>query len=151
MTIKRVLGDRRQYMDLLLIADEQEDMVNKYLELGDMFVIYDKGDLVGECLVIPLEPKIFELKNIAIYSKYRGCGYGKKLIQHTVDYYKGQISEMYVGTGDSPLSIPFYNSCGFIESHRVKNFFVDNYDHPIIEDGQQLFDMVYLKREFDNY
>ena len=38
---------------------------------------------------------------------------------------------------------------GFIDSHRVERFFTDNYDHPIIEDGIQLVDMVYLKRERD--
>ena len=52
-----------------------------------------------------------------------------------------------MGTGDSPLSLGFYHACGFIESHRVERFCTDNYDHPIIEDGIQLVDMVYLKRE----
>ena len=54
---------------------------------------------------------------------------------------------MYVGTGDSPLTLPFYKKCGFIESHRVKKFFIDNYDHPIFEGGKQLVDMIYLKKE----
>ena len=54
-----------------------------------------------------------------------------------------------MGTGDSPLSLGFYHACGFIDSHRVEHFFTDNYDHPIIEDGIQLVDMVYLKRERD--
>lgn len=53
-----------------------------------------------------------------------------------------------MGTGDSPLSLGFYHACGFIDSHRVERF-TDNYDHPIIEDGIQLVDMVYLKRERD--
>ena len=55
---------------------------------------------------------------------------------------------MFVGTGDSPLTIPFYEHCGFIISHRVENFFVENYDHPIFEAGKQLIDMVYLKKDF---
>ena len=54
-----------------------------------------------------------------------------------------------MGTGDSPLSLGFYHACGFIDSHRVERFFTDNYDHTIIEDGIQLVDMVYLKRERD--
>lgn len=29
-------GDKRKYMDLLLIADEQESMIDKYLERGDV-------------------------------------------------------------------------------------------------------------------
>lgn len=54
---------------------------------------------------------------------------------------------MYVGTGDSPLTVPFYEKCGFIQSHRVKDFFVEHYDHLVFEAGVQLRDMVYLKRE----
>ena len=52
------------------------------------------------------------------------------------------------GTGDSPLTIPFYEKCGFVRSHIIPNFFKDNYDHPIVECGLQLSDMVYLKRSF---
>ncbi|HOI71821.1 MAG TPA: hypothetical protein PL055_00965 [Methanobacterium sp.] len=40
----------------------------------------------------------------------------------------------------------FYKQCGFTESHRIPNFFTKNYDHPIYEDGKQLVDMIYLKR-----
>ena len=53
---------------------------------------------------------------------------------------------MLVGTGDSPLTIPFYQKCGFTEAFRVKNFFTDNYDHPIWEGGKLLTDMVYLEK-----
>jgi ribosomal protein S18 acetylase RimI-like enzyme len=54
---------------------------------------------------------------------------------------------MLVGTGDCHGILSFYNRCGFKESHRIKNFFIDNYDHPMFEEGKQLVDMVYLKRE----
>ncbi len=55
------------------------------------------------------------------------------------------MKELQVGTGDSPLAMPFYKSLGFAESHRVKNFFTENYDCEIYEDGVKLVDMVYLK------
>jgi hypothetical protein len=32
-------------------------------------------------------------------------------------------------------------------SHQLKNFFTDNYDHPMFEQGIQLVDMVYLKKK----
>ncbi|MEF9864784.1 MAG: hypothetical protein RR777_07535, partial [Christensenellaceae bacterium] len=57
-----------------------------------------------------------------------------------------KYAAMLVGTGDSTLTVPFYQSCGFVPSHRIKNFFVDHYDHPIFEDGKQLVDMVYLSK-----
>jgi hypothetical protein len=41
----------------------------------------------------------------------------------------------------------FYGRCGFTYSHRLKDFFVKNYRHPIVEDGILLQDMVYLKKK----
>lgn len=45
------------------------------------------------------------------------------------------------------MILHFYERCGFVKSHIAKDFFVENYDHPIYENGQQLIDMVYLKRD----
>jgi ribosomal protein S18 acetylase RimI-like enzyme len=53
---------------------------------------------------------------------------------------------MYVGTGDCPWILRFYERCGFEKSHIVKNFFTDNYDHPIYDNEVLLTDMIYLKR-----
>ena len=53
------------------------------------------------------------------------------------------------GTGDSPLTVPFYEKCGFQESFRIKNFFTDYYDHPIVEGGVTLSDMVYFEKRMD--
>ncbi|MNP21088.1 putative N-acetyltransferase YvbK [compost metagenome] len=60
--------------------------------------------------------------------------------------YLTSFNTLYVGTGDVPFTLDFYKRCGFVDSHRVKDFFVDNYDHPIFEGGIQLRDMVYLKQ-----
>lgn len=54
---------------------------------------------------------------------------------------------MTVGTGDIPYILQFYEKNGFNLSHRLCNFFTDNYDHPMYEKGIQLVDMVYLKKE----
>ncbi|MCG8642461.1 MAG: GNAT family N-acetyltransferase, partial [Desulfobacterales bacterium] len=61
-------------------------------------------------------------------------------------YYKGKYTTMLVGTGDIPWILQFYQKNGFRSSHRVKDFFTDNYDHPMFEDGVQLVDMVYLSK-----
>ena len=52
-----------------------------------------------------------------------------------------------VGTGDSPKTVGFYEHCGFSYSHRVAGFFTQNYDHPIVEDGKLLVDMLYFRKE----
>ena len=76
----------------------------------------------------------------------QGKGYGKALIDFLASKYADEYSVLQVGTGDSPLTIPFYEECGFVRSHNIPNFFTDNYDHPIYECGVQLIDMVYLQR-----
>ena len=145
MKIEQVLDNKKKYIELLLLADEQESMIDKYLERGDMFALFD-DDLKSICVVTNEGDGTFEIKNIATEPKYQGKGYGKKLIEYVIEYYSGRCDTLLVGTGDSDLTIPFYKCCGFVESHRIKNFFTNNYDHPIYECGKQLVDMVYLKR-----
>lgn len=147
MEIKKITENKKQFLDLLLLADEQEDMIDKYLERGDMFALYD-GDLKTICVVTQEGDGLYELKNIATVPQEQGKGYGKRLIAYLFEHYRGRCRVMLVGTGDSPLTIHFYENCGFTLSHRVKNFFIDHYDHPMFEGGVQLIDMVYLKKEF---
>lgn len=54
---------------------------------------------------------------------------------------------MMVGTGDSIQTVSFYESCGFHYSHAIPDFFILNYDHPIVEDGKILRDMLYFRKE----
>ena len=145
MNIRKVLKDKKAYLDLLLLADEQESMIDKYLERGDMFVLEDDG-VIAECVVTREGDGIYELKNIAVRPDCQRKGYGKRLIDYVFSYYP-DCRVLLVGTGDVPSSLSFYRKCGFRESHRIPRFFTDNYDHPMFEDGIQLVDMVYLKRE----
>lgn len=138
-------SDKIKYMELLLIADEQISMIEKYLYRGDMFALYD-DDVKAICIVTQEQSGIFEIKNIVTVPKYQQKGYGQHLIAFIIDHYKKFGNELYVGTGDSPTILRFYERCGFVKSHVVKNFFIDNYDHPMYENGQQLVDMIYLKR-----
>ncbi|NDV56881.1 GNAT family N-acetyltransferase [Bacteroides sp. 519] len=146
MKIEKVTKNKKQFLDLLLLADEQENMIDKYLPNGDLFALYD-NDLKSICVVLRIDNEICELKNIATYKKFQGKGYGKALIKFISDYYKKNYKTMLVGTGETPSNLSFYESCGFKQSHRIKNFFTDNYDHLIFEEGVQLVDMVYLKKE----
>ena len=145
MSVIEILTDKKQYLDLLLLADEQEDMINRYLSRGRMYILDDDG-IKCECVVTDEGNGVLEIKNIATVPEYQGKGYAKAMIDFVVNKYKGQYTVVQVGTGDSPLTIPFYEKCGFVYSHSLPNFFIDNYDHPIFENGIQLVDMVYLKR-----
>ena len=130
MEIRKVETDKKRYLDLLLLADEQEDMVDRYLERGTMYVLEDDG-VKAECVVTDEGDRILELKNIAVEPAAQGKGYGKALIDFLIETYAGQYTVLQVGTGDSPSTIPFYGACGFRRHHLVKNFFTDHYDNPI--------------------
>lgn len=147
MEVKLIDENKKAFLDLLLLADEQEDMIDKYLERGEVFALYD-GDLKSICVVTQEDENTCELKNIATYEKDRGKGYGSHLIRYLFQHCKDRCKTLLVGTGDSPWILSFYERCGFEVSHRVENFFTDNYDHPMYEDGVQLVDMVYLKKDF---
>jgi GNAT superfamily N-acetyltransferase len=146
--IEKIIENKKQFLDLLLLADEQENMIDKYLPSGDLFALYD-DDLKSVCVVVPINSETCELKNIATYKKYQGKGYAKALINFISDYYKNNYKTMLVGTGETPTILSFYESCGFEKSHCIKNFFTDNYDHPMFEDGIQLIDMIYLNKKLN--
>ena len=145
MVMIEVTDHKKQYLDLLLLADEQEDMIDRYLDRGTMCVLDDNG-VKCECVVTDEGNGVLEIKNIATVPECQGKGYAKALIDFVVQKYKEHYTVLQVGTGDSPLTIPFYERCGFVRSHSIPNFFTDNYDHPIFECGVQLVDMVYLQR-----
>lgn len=145
MNIRVIHKNKKRFLPLLLLADEQEDMIDRYLERGTMYVLED-GGVKAECVVTDEGGGILELKNLAVEPEAQRKGYGKALIDFLVCKYKGRYSVLQVGTGDSPLTIPFYEKCGFVRSHKIENLFTDNYDHPIYECGVQLTDMIYLQK-----
>lgn len=146
MEIREINENKKEYLELLLLADEQESMIDRYLERGEMYVLYDAGEVRAVCVVTQENDQILELKNLAVKPQCQRRGYGRKMIQFLCEKYRGKKAILQVGTGDSPATLPFYERCGFTQSHRIPGFFVDNYDHPIIECGKQLVDMVYLKQ-----
>ena len=145
MNIREIHENKKQFLPLLLLADEQEDMIDCYLERGSMYVLED-GGVKAECVVTDEGDGILEIKNIAVMPEHQRAGYGKALIDFLVRRYTGHYALLQVGTGDSLLTVPFYEKCGFTRFHRIPNFFTDHYDHPIYEAGVRLVDMVYLQR-----
>ena len=137
---------RKNYMSLLLLADEQEEMVDRYLTRGTMYILRTKDDVRAECVVTDEGNGILEIKKLAVDPNWQGHGYGRMLIDEMEDRYSSQYNILQVGTGDSPLTIPFYERCGFVRHHTLKNFFSDHYDHPIFEAGKQLIDMIVLQK-----
>lgn len=150
MLIRQISREKKAYLSLLLLADEQEDMIDRYLERGDMYVLEEEGKAYAVIVVTDEGEGVLEIKNLAVDPAFQKRGFGRMMIDFAADRYRNAFHTLLVGTGDSPITIPFYERCGFVRSHVVVDFFTDHYDHPIIEDGVQLRDMVYLKRKINS-
>ena len=146
--IRRIQQNKKDFLPLLLLADEQEDMIDRYLERGDLYALYDGGLLRSTCVVTHEGEDVYEVKSLATDPRYQRQGYGRLMLAHIQDLYRPRARALLVGTGETPRMLGFYQSCGFRISHREPNFFTDHYDHPIVEDGIRLVDMVYLRIDY---
>ena len=128
MEIREITGDKRRYLPLLLVGDEQEEMVMRYLPHGSLFVC-------------------FELKNLAVEPCRQRQGHGRRMVAFVVRRYAEQgYRTLRVGTGETPSTLSFYAQCGFRPAGRIPDFFTRNYDHPIVEEGVLLRDMILLEQ-----
>ena len=143
--IDKVTTNKQEYIDILFIADPSRPAIEKYLYKSDLFVMFENERPVCAACVQEVSKDTCELKNIAATKMRRG--YGSKMIEYLCSYYKSKYKHMEVGTGNSSVvNIDFYKRNGFDFTHQIDNFFVDNYDEPIYEDGVQCKHMVMLKK-----
>lgn len=138
----------RDFLPLLLLADEQESMIERYIGKATAYAL-DDGGVKAVIVVCDEGDGVLEIKNIAVKPQFRRKGYGRRLIEFVCEQYGDRYRTLQAGTGDSPLTVPFYERCGFERAFAVKNFFTDNYDHPIFECGVQLTDMIYFVKKLN--
>ena len=143
--ILRITENKKDFLPLLLLGDETESAVDKYLDCGELFALYD-GEVKCVCVVTDEGGGVLEIQNIATDRNHRRKGYASRLIEHIADTYVGRYDKIILGTGDVPSVLTFYERCGFRHTHRIANYFTTHYEHPIIEDGVLLKDKVYLER-----
>ena len=146
MEIREVNSNKDDFMEILLIGDEEVSMINKYLEQSTIFALYDNDILTSICAVMEVDSETVEIKNLATYPEYQNKGYASKLLNFVFDRYKKDFKAVILGTGENETTLNFYKKRGFIQTRRIKNFFTDNYSNPIFENGKQLVDMIYLKK-----
>lgn len=145
--IRKIENNKNEYMELLLEADPDKDIVNKYLEKGDLYIGEQDGIVVCVCVVVKYDNETCELKNIATLPAARGNGYAGKMIKYVFEIYQKSYKRMIVGTTEN--MIPFYVLNGFKKYHHtVKNFFVDNYEEEIWDGDLHCIDMYYYSKEF---
>lgn len=143
-----VTEEKKRYLPLLLLGDEQESMIDRYLEEGALYIWKEGEETAGVCVVTDQGNGVLELKNIAVDPRFQRRGIGRAMIEALAKRYRGSYRVLLAGTGEAPSTLGFYQHCGFTYSHRVKDFFLQ-YDHPIVEEGVQLKDMVFFQRKLE--
>lgn len=145
LRVREEVAEKRRFMDLLLMGDEQESMIDRYLSRGRLFIGYVSG-VPAACCVVTREPGgVVEIKNLAVSPEHRRRGIGRAMLEHVESLFPDAIFQL--GTGETPSTLRFYRNCGYAFSHRIPDFFTDNYDHPIVEEGVVLKDIVYLRKK----
>lgn len=137
-------------MDLLLIADPAIEAINEYLFRGELFICkMDK--IVGAYIILNTRPKTYELMNIVVDETYQGKGIAKKMISDAISRVKKMGGKTFeVGTGNSSIDqLAFYQKSGFRITGIDKDYFIDNYDEKIYENGIQCIDMIRLSMKIE--
>ncbi len=135
--------------DLLLLADETTEAINRYINKCDIYVYECGYYLIATYAVQPVDQESLEIKNIAVADKYQRRGIGSLLLMDAAHRAKNKgFRRLIVGTGDASAGpLKFYLKAGFEKFDIRKDFFVRNYPEPIYENGVQLQDMILLKLE----
>lgn len=142
--IVEIKNDKKQFLQLLLIGDESETMIDRYLQQGNLYVGILNGVPITVCVVLIIDDTTVEIKNLAVSPCFQRRGFGRLMLEYVEKVNPNK--SIILGTGETPSTLRFYEKCGYRYSHRVPNFFTNNYSNPIIEEGVLLRDMIYLKK-----
>ncbi|PHK49401.1 GNAT family N-acetyltransferase [Staphylococcus edaphicus] len=135
-------------MKLLLLADPSETLIKSYIDRSICFVYIKREVIIGIIALIETRPKTIEIVNIAVDELNQHQGYGKQLLKFAINYAKSErFHTIEIGTGSLGVEqLMLYQACGFRMISIDKDFFVRNYEAPIMVKGQQLKDMVRLSQ-----
>ena len=130
---------------LLLEADPNIDHVNQYLVDSLCYVATIQNNVVGVCILKLIDRNKFELFNIAVLPENQKKGIGSQLLKTVLEHLEEQDGEsVELGTGSFGYQLTFYQRFGFRVDSISKDYFINNYDEPIFENGIQLKDMLRL-------
>lgn len=154
LPLQTITNQKKRYLPLLLDADPEEAMIDRYLEQGELFCYGDKAHPLCLAVVCPYTPPdgsisiaagpYYELKNLVTHPEHRRQGLGSAMLTSLCIRYAAPQAVIFVGTSQKGVS--FYQRNGFRPSHIVHDFFLSQYRQPIYEDGQLCTDMYYLYR-----
>lgn len=149
LTVSRVAPGEPLPYDLLLQADETRAAVDRYIHDSLVYMGHLHGQ-EGPVAAFAMRrdgERVFEIMNIAVEGILRGLGLGTLLMDHVLEVAKEQGATLLrVGCADAGFGqFRFYLRNGFRVVGIRKDFYVNNYAAPIMENGVQLRDMLVLE------
>lgn len=135
--------------DLLLLADETIEAINKYIHQSDIYVLERGNTIMAVFALQTICSDTVEIKNIAVDTAFQGQGIGQELLKYAINLAKERgFKRIIIGTGDAGIKqLYLYQKVGF-EIYDIKHkFFIDNFPEPIFENGIQLKHMIMLKMD----
>jgi len=151
-TLALHVGDRAELQASFRLADDSEQAIAEYRELGEVFVLRARDGVVGHVqLIETATPSVLELKSLAVAQALRGSGWGRRLVSVAIEHARDRGAQsLLVSTGacDTRL-LRFYQQLGFRLLRIERDVFTEQagYALGIEVDGIALRDQVWLDRE----
>ena len=145
--IREIDDTRAIPLELLHLADPSDEMLDSYLDRSVGFVCLHDSKIIGALLMIPTRPYTMEIMNISVYEKYQNQGIGRQLIKKAVRKARDMgMRKMEIGTGNpGVVQMLLYQKCGFRIVGIEFDYFRNNYEERIIENGIECRDMIRME------
>lgn len=128
--IVEIKSDKKKFLQLLLIGDESETMIDRYLDHGNLYAGILNGIPITVCVALTIDDTTVEIKNLAVSPSFQRRGFGRRMLEHVEKLNTNK--SIILGTGETPSTLRFYEKCGYRYSHRVPNFFTNNYSNLLL-------------------
>jgi GNAT superfamily N-acetyltransferase len=149
--VEEYAGSHRDLLWSFREAEDSEELLDRYVDLGRVWVVRDHaGDVKGHLQVVPRDGSVWEVTNTAVSPDARGRGYGRLLLEHAVEEARrAGVRSVMLATGAADVgNLRFYQRCGFRMTRIVPDAFGPDtgYPDPIWIDGILLRDQVWFER-----
>ena len=148
INVKKLEADQSVPFELLELADPSRERIKEYLSIGTCYVANIRSQVVGALLLDKVNEETVEIANIAVKENMQGQGIGKKLLQFAESQSRKEgFRKLMIGTGNSSISqLALYQKVGFEIIKIENNFFLENYNEPIFENGIQCKHKIVLEK-----
>lgn len=148
ISIRPIKKDESLPYGLLELADPSSKMLDSYLPKSRIFLAEFEKEIIGVYVLLSITEQKVEIKNIAVKSEFQGKGLGKLLLSHAEETSRSMsFKTIRIATANSSIvPLHLYLSQGFLLQEIIPDFFIENYEKPIFENGVQCRDLMVLEK-----